>query len=227
MGYAILKDLLIHGESGVELLKEIRPFVVKRKEDILDYVVRNADIDELILVNPFGEKAFPFKVEAVLKRLEGLKKVVIVNGGEIVESVELPSNVHLSDDYDISEDFSSSPINNVPKIYIEGVGITEVEIPSLWIVEVGDEVQTPVSYVKDMIDRMRSFDNLVVILTTYLLEEEYKAISTLVKETGGFTIDYHDYLIEPKDEIETEFMMKMKDRAGKYLGMKILRGEDI
>lgn len=227
MGYIVLRDLLIQGESGPELLKALRAFVIKRKEDVVDYAVRNLEATELILVNPFGENAFPSKVEAILKRLENLDKVVVVNGGEIMECVELPENVVLETEYEIPEDFSSSPVNNVPTVYVEGEGLVEIEIPSLWIVEIGPDVLTPVSYVKEQTDKMRSFDNLVVILKTYLLREEYNAVDILVKESGGFTVDYHDYLIEPKDEIEVEFMMRMKDRAGKYVGMKILRGEDL
>ncbi len=222
MGRIVLKDLRIHGEIGVESLKETRSLLVRRKLDVLEYAKRNFDIDEMVLINPFGRFITFSRAMAVIEKIADLK-VSIFDETRIVEALELPKSIEILENFDTG-DFSSSPINNISVAMLNDE-MVEIPIPSIWIEVLEPDCVSPVSRVKEKLDSIRKGDSLIVVLNTYLLKDEYEAIDTLVKESGGFIIDNHDFLIEPRSNLEVEFMKRMRARSGKFLGMKILRGD--
>ncbi len=224
MAKVLLKDLLINGEKGVQLLNEVRDLIIRRKESVLDNAVKEFKPDELILMNPFDSSVSPEDVERILDFLKPVPEIRIFPWIDVYESVILPENVNILNEFEDSWEFSSCPVNNVPKVYLEEKGILELDVSPVWIIEISPEDPAPVSTIEDFVKNMRT-GILVAVLYTYLLKTEEEAINSFVEETGGFVINLSKQLPEPKDTVETEFVRRAKNRVGKYLGMKALRGE--
>ncbi len=224
MSKLLLKDLFIHGEDGVHLLGELRDMITRKKESVLDNAIKEFKPDELTLVNPFGEEIHPLKVEEIFDSLRGVPHIKIFPNIDVYDCIILPENVEILEDIDVSWEFSSSPVNNVPTVLSDEKGLTELDVSPIWILEIPPDDLTPVSTVESFVKNM-SGGTLIAVLYTYLLKAEEEAINSFVEGTGGFVINLSKKLIEPKDSVETEFMKRMKGRVGKYLGMKALRGE--
>ncbi len=224
MSKLTLKDLLIYGEDGVYLLDELRDIITRKKESVLDNAIKEFKPEELVLVNPFGEEIHPSKAEEILDTLKGIPSVKIFPHIDVYDCIILPENIEILNEMDNSWEFSSSPVNNVPKVLVDEKEISELDVTPIWVLEISPDDLTPVSTVESFVKNMNG-GMLVAILYTYLISAEEEAIISFVEGTGGFVINLSKKLIEPKDNVETEFMKRMRSRVGKYLGMKALRGE--
>ncbi len=219
----VVKDLEFYGESGPLLLSEIHDLVLKKKESVLNYVVKNLSVDELVLMNFLGEHALPTFVENLLNELKSLEKVTVVSSSDIYKSILLPENVEVIEEYELQEDFSSSPINNYPKV-LAGENIINIEIPPLWVEVLDPKITDPVGKIEEFIKKVEK-GNVIVVLKTVLTKAEREAIESLAKETGGFVVDVLTEFVDPLDDIEMAFSKRITNRMEKLLGLKMLRGE--
>ena len=222
----VLKDLKLFDRNGVLSLNEIGEMADRKKISVLESALKEHKPREVLLINPFSELVSPTEVEEILGMLSSVERVTLHPRMDVYDSVILPENIELAEDLETSWDFSSSPVNNIPKVFVEGDGETEVGISPLWVLEIGPDDEIPVSTVEGFVKKM-SGGTLVVILHTYLLDAEREAIHSFVEGTGGFVVDLSKKLLEPKDEVEVEFMKRMRSRVGKYMGMRALRGEEL
>jgi len=219
----IVKDLNLHGEEGVLQLGSVHKIALKKKENVVNYVTKNLSVDELVLIEPFGENVLPTYVEEFLNDLKAISSVKVLSSVNILQSILLPPNVEILESFELEEVFSSSPVNNYPKA-LAGGNLINVEVPPIWIYELRPDVEDPVAKVEEFIKRIDK-GNVVVVLNTVLTSAEHEAIESLAKETGGFVIDVLEEFIDPLDDIEAEFSKRIRNRMGKLLGMKALRGE--
>ncbi len=221
----VLKDLHICGGDGVLLIEEIWDLANRKRESLLDSALKEIKPTELILINFFGDHIVPSKAEEIIHLVSReVEKVSLYPRIDVFDSVLLPENVEVLEESPLDVDISSDPVNNVPKVFADERGIIELDIPPLWILELDPDDPTPVSTVERFVKEMEK-GSLIVVLYTYLLKAEEEAIDSFVEGTGGFVVKLHKHLLEPKDEIETEFMKRMRSRVGKYVGMRALRGE--
>ena len=222
----VLKDLKLFDRDGALSLNEIGEMADRKKISVLESAVKEHKPREVLLINPFSDLVSPTEVEEILGMLSSVEKVVVYPKMDVYDSMIFPENVEVTEDEEIPWDFSSSPVNNVPKVFVEGEGESEIGISPLWVLEIGPDDEIPVSTVEGFVKEM-SGGTLVVILYTYLLDAEREAIFSFVEGTGGFVVDLSKKLLEPKDEVEVEFMKRMRSRVGKYMGMRALRGEEL
>ncbi len=221
----IVKDLELYGENDILLLEKVKNVVWNKKKGVLSYVLNNLKVDELILINPIGEKFLPLLVEDFFTTLSSVGSIKVVSSINFSDIVLLPENVEFIDSIELERDFSSSPVNNIPKILADDEILT-VEISPVWIIKIYPGEYNPVKVVEDFVNTHEK-GNVIVVIQTPLSSSEREAIESLAEETGGFIVDIVKENLEPADNIETEFCKRIENRIGKILGIKSLRGESL
>ncbi|MCD6448936.1 MAG: hypothetical protein J7L34_00300 [Thermotogaceae bacterium] len=223
----VIKDLKIYGEEGVLQLDQVREEILKAKEEVLRKSISIYSPDELILVEPVGEVVFYEHLLRIMNLIKDIPLVRIYTSYDVFDMLFLPDNVEVNDISSLPEnyDFSSSPVNNEPEVMIDG-GLVNVDVNPVWIIDVMPSEDDPVGSVEKFLFSIKS--GLVIVITRSPLKaQEKETIETIIKEYNGMIISIVEDFSDADSELEGEVFERIQRRLGRYLGLKLLRGEEL
>ena len=223
----VVNDLKLYGEEGILQFDQVREAVWKAKEDVLRKSVNLHSPDELILIEPVGEVVFYEQLLRIVNLIKDLPSIKIYTSYDVFDMLLLPENIKVFNIEDLQEkyDFSSSPINNRPKVMIDGE-LEDIDVNPVWIIDV---IPTDDDPVKTLEDALKSIEAgmVVTIVRAPVKPSEKELMETMLEEYNGLLISLVDDASDASNEIEEEFFEKISRRLGRYLGLKLLRGEEL
>lgn len=223
----IVNDLELYGERGILQFDQVREIVWKAKEDVLRKSVNLHSPDELILIEPVGEVVFYEQLLRILNLIKDLPSVKIYTSYDVFDMLLLPENIEVFNINDLQKkyDFSSSPINNKPTVMIDGE-VKEIDVNPVWIVDViptdDNPVKTLESFLKDIDSGM-----VVTVVRAPIRSSEKELMETMLEEYNGLLISLVEDVGDTSSEIEEAFSENISRRLSRYLGLKLLRGEEL
>ena len=223
----IVNDLELYGERGILQFDQVREIVWKAKEDVLRKSVNLHSPDELILIEPVGEVVFYEQLLRILNLIKDLPSVKIYTSYDVFDMLLLPENIEVFNINDLQKkyDFSSSPINNKPTVMIDGE-VKEIDVNPVWIVDViptdDNPVKTLESFLKDIDAGM-----VVTVVRAPIRSSEKELMETMLEEYNGLLISLVEDVGDTSSEIEEAFSENISRRLSRYLGLKLLRGEEL
>jgi len=223
----IVNDLELYGERGILQFDQVREIVWKAKEDVLRKSVNLHSPDELILIEPVGEVVFYEQLLRILNLIKDLPSVKIYTSYDVFDMLLLPENIEVFNINDLQKkyDFSSSPINNKPTVMIDGE-VKEIDVNPVWIVDViptdDNPVKTLESFLKDIDSGM-----VVTVVRAPIRSSEKELMETMLEEYNGLLISLVEDVGDTSNEIEEAFSENISRRLSRYLGLKLLRGEEL
>jgi len=223
----IVNDLRLYGEEGILQFDQVREFVWKAKEDVLRKSVNLHLPDELVLIEPVGELVFYEQLLGIVNMIKDIPCTKIYTSYDVFDMLLLPENIRVFNIENLQEEynFSSSPVNNKPSVMIDGK-VSEIDVSPVWIVDIipsdDDPVKTLESFLKNVNEGI-----VITIVRAPIKSSEKELMETMVREYNGLVVSLVEDVGGASSEIEEEFSKNISRRLGRYLGIKLLRGEEL